>query len=164
MGFFDLFKSETEREKEYREFLESKSKEFISILPNKITEEYVSYDLSQFYTIDQKIDFLFIFLKCAELYGPYSRENMKLFFNKEYSKIHYFFYDISEKDKEYLKIFEDGRYFGFKNVRVDIKIYENKIDFRLQEVPKDDYENDYYDDDSSNTYDRGSFLFQKTHF
>ena len=163
MVFFDLFKSETEREKEYREFLESKSKEFISILPNKITKEYVSYDLSQFYTIDKKIDFLFIFLKCAELYGPYSRENMKLFFNKEYFKIHYFFYDISEKGKEHLKIFEDGRYFGFKNVRVDIKIYENKVDFRLQEVPKDDYEDDCYDSDSD-IYDRGGLLYQRTHF
>lgn len=163
MGFFDLFKSETEKEKEYREFLESKSKEFISMLPSDITKEYVSYDLSQFYTIDQKIDFLFIFLKCAELYGPYSRENMKLFFNKEYSKIHYFFYDISEKGKEHLKIFEDGRYFSFKNVRVDIKIYENKVDFRLQEVPKNDYEDDGYDSDSD-TYDRGGFLFQKTNF
>lgn len=163
MGILDLLRTATEEEIKYKEFLESKSKEFISILPNKITEEYVSYDLSQFYTIDQKIDFLFIFLKCAELYGPYSRENMKLFFNKEYSKIHYFFYDISEKGKEHLKIFEDGRYFGFKNVRVDIKIYENKVDFRLQEVPKNDYEDDGYDSDSD-TYDRGGFLFQKTNF
>lgn len=163
MGILDLLRTATDEEINYREFLESKSKEFISILPKKITEEYTSYDLIQFQSIDKKIDFLFIFLKHAELYGPYSRENMKLFFNKEYSKIHYFFYDISEKGKEHLKIFEDGRHFGFKNVRVDIKIYENKVDFRLQEVPKDDYEDDCYDSDSD-IYDRGGLLYQRTHF
>lgn len=163
MGFFsELFKTETEQERQYREFLENKSKEFISILPKEITEEFVSYDLSQFETIDKKIDFLFHFFEDIKLYGQNSRECMNHFFNKEYSKIKCYIYDIREGIEKHIEIFKDGNFLGLKKIRIEINIYDNRVDFRFQESPKDNYEDDYSSHESD-SYDRGGFLYQRTY-
>ena len=100
MNFAELFREPTEVERKYRKFLESKAKEFDSIIPREITEEYVSYDLTQFKTIDEKVDFLSVFLNSEELYGPYPKKCIEHFFKKEYSEIKYFFYNIEEKGKD----------------------------------------------------------------
>ena len=165
MNFAELFREPTEVERKYRKFLESKAKEFDSIIPREITEEYVSYDLTQFKTIDEKVDFLSVFLNSEELYGPYPKKCIEHFFKKEYSEIKYFFYNIEEKGKEYLEISEYGEHFGFDEVKVDIRVYENRIDFRLQQFSKDecDYYNDDYDNDYEEDYDMCGLLYQRTY-